>query len=194
MTKGNTLVASALLLALLQVGFLGWMIAGRAAILRDGREVLLKVEPVDPRDLLRGDYVILNYDISRLPGRMIADLAEAGYGSASDHDVTVRLRKGPDGYWQAGSAWIAAPSTPPGDDEIDIVGRIPSLSAAHAGGDIFVTYGIERFYVPEGAGRAIESDMRVRPFGVRVAVSASGAAQVKALMDGETMVFQEPLY
>ena len=26
-------------------------------ILRDGREITLKVEPVDPRDLLRGDYV-----------------------------------------------------------------------------------------------------------------------------------------
>jgi uncharacterized membrane-anchored protein len=29
-----------------------------------GEEVRLKTEPVDPRDLLYGDYVILNYDIS----------------------------------------------------------------------------------------------------------------------------------
>ena len=54
-----------LLLALAQIAFLSWMIAGRAAILRDGREVLLKVEPVDPRDLLRGDYVVLTYEITR---------------------------------------------------------------------------------------------------------------------------------
>jgi uncharacterized membrane-anchored protein len=31
-----------------------------------GEEVKLKTEPIDPRDLLYGDYVILNYDISRV--------------------------------------------------------------------------------------------------------------------------------
>jgi uncharacterized membrane-anchored protein len=29
--------------------------------------VLLKTAPVDPRDFLRGDYVVLNYDISSVP-------------------------------------------------------------------------------------------------------------------------------
>ena len=49
---GKKLLAVAALLAVAQIGFLFWMIAGRAAILRDGRDVLLKVEPIDPRDLL----------------------------------------------------------------------------------------------------------------------------------------------
>ena len=35
------------------------------------------------------------------------------------------------------------------------LGQIASLS---------VDYGIDRFYVPEGEGMAIEHDMRVRPF------------------------------
>lgn len=34
--------------------------------LRTGTEVILKTEPVDPRDLFRGDYVVLNYEISTL--------------------------------------------------------------------------------------------------------------------------------
>jgi uncharacterized membrane-anchored protein len=34
--------------------------------LRTGTEILLKTEPVDPRDLFRGDYVTLNYEISTL--------------------------------------------------------------------------------------------------------------------------------
>ena len=34
--------------------------------LRTGKDVLLKTRPIDPRDLFRGDYVILSYDISRL--------------------------------------------------------------------------------------------------------------------------------
>lgn len=195
MTNGKKLILSALLLALLQVGFLGWMIAGRAAILRDGREVLLKVEPVDPRDLLRGDYVILSYGISRIPLSMIADLDTLGGETSAAGEITVRLGREADGYWQARSAWIKNPPAEAASaDEVDIAGQIPPLNLAYAGADVRVTYGIERFYLPEGEGRAIERDMRVRPFGVRVAVPASGNAQVKALMDGDTTLFEEPLY
>ena len=34
--------------------------------LRTGTEVMLKTVPIDPRDLFRGDYVTLNYEISTL--------------------------------------------------------------------------------------------------------------------------------
>ena len=81
-------------------------------------------------------------------------------------------------------------------DEVDIVGRIRegwdlSASAATA---VLPDYGIERFYLPEGEGMAIQNDMRVRPFGVKVAVSKRGQAQIKALMDGDRTLFEEPLY
>jgi hypothetical protein len=36
--------------------------------------------------------------------------------------------------------------------------------------------------------------MRVRPFGIRLAIAANGTAQIKALMDGDKMLFAEPLY
>ena len=49
MISGWRLVVAALVVALAQIGFLGWIIAGRAAVLRDGRDIVLKVEPVDPR-------------------------------------------------------------------------------------------------------------------------------------------------
>jgi hypothetical protein len=39
MMSGKKLVISALVLALVQIGFLSWIIAGRAAILRNGRQV-----------------------------------------------------------------------------------------------------------------------------------------------------------
>lgn len=195
MSNGRKLVLSALLLALVQVGFLGWMIAGRAAVLRDGREMLLKVEPVDPRDLLRGDYVILSYEISRIPLTIVSDIGEPGEGFDAAGKITVRLGKDEDGYWRARSAWIRnAPAGAAGPDEVDIAGQIPPLNLAYIDREVRVTYGIERFYLPEGEGRAIERDMRVRPFGVRVAVPASGGAQVKALMDGDQTLFQEPLY
>jgi uncharacterized membrane-anchored protein len=49
--------------ALVQIALLAVMVADRVRILRDGTEVTLQTRPVDPRDILRGDYVVLGYDI-----------------------------------------------------------------------------------------------------------------------------------
>lgn len=194
MTSCRNLIFAALALALLQIGFLGWMIVDRASVLRDGREVLLKVEPVDPRDLLRGDYVILSYGISRIPLSMIADIDELDEELTTRSTIIVRLHKAEDGYWEAGNAWVKAPPASAGAAEVDIKGQIPALNRFHTLGEVRVAYGIERFYLPEGEGRAIERDMGTRPFAVRVAVSEAGKSQVKALLDGDQTLFQEPLY
>ena len=68
------LVIAALVLAVAQIGFLSWFIVARAAVLRDGREVVLKVEPIDPRDLLRGDYVWLRYEVSSVPASLVTNM------------------------------------------------------------------------------------------------------------------------
>jgi hypothetical protein len=36
--------------------------------------------------------------------------------------------------------------------------------------------------------------MAIRPFGILAAIDASGAPQIKALMDGEVKLYEEPLY
>lgn len=193
--SAKRLIAAAVAVALLQVGFLGWIIGGRAAILRNGTEVLLKVEPVDPRDLLRGDYIYLSYEISRIPVSLVANIPP-GKLSSDDQPLVVRVRKGADGYWHPEIAWLDAAPTLAATGEVDIVGRI------RAGWDLRESaattlspdFGIERFYLPEGEGLAIQNDMRVRPFGMKVAVAANGKTQIKALMDGDAMLFEEPLY
>ena len=193
MMAGKRLIISALVLSLVQIGFLGWIIAGRAAILRNGKEVLLKVEPIDPRDLLRGDYILLGYDISRIPVKLIANIP-AGKLTTDDTSLVVRLKKGADGYWQATTAWFGQAPSPAGPDEADIVGKVAAGWDLGPDATIAPDYGIERFYLPEGEGMPIQNDMRVRPFGIRVALAANGAAQIKALMDGDKTLFEEPLY
>lgn len=192
---GKRLIVSALLLSLVQIGFLSWIIAGRAAILRNGTEVLLKVEPVDPRDLLRGDYVYLSYDISRIPVRLIANIP-AGQNASRDGAIVVRLKEGEDGYWHAITAWLGKAQTPAGQGEVDIAGHLFRGWNLSADSDATVSpdYGIERFYLPEGEGKAIERDMRTRPFGIRAAIARDGTAQIKALVDGHKTLFEEPLY
>src|SRR3954466_6849758 len=58
------LLARYILAALLLFGLILAMIYPRAEILRNGQEVRLEIVPVDPRDLFRGDYVVLDYRIS----------------------------------------------------------------------------------------------------------------------------------
>ena len=76
----------ALLIAtLVLVGLPGWMILDRAAILRDGTEIVLKTAPVDPRDLMRGDYVRLRYEeISSVDGSLFV-------GELPVHEGPVKL-------------------------------------------------------------------------------------------------------
>ena len=54
------------LFVLLQVLILCGMIAYREYWVKTGEKVFLRVSPVDPRDLFRGDYVSLHYEISNL--------------------------------------------------------------------------------------------------------------------------------
>jgi uncharacterized membrane-anchored protein len=190
----NRLLISALALSLVQIGFLSWIIVGRAAILRDGREVLLKVQPVDPRDLLRGDYVRLGYDISSIPVTRVTNFP-VGATSIAEGPIFVRVKKQPDGFWSVLSANLGEPAPAPiAGDEIDLRGVAAADWTIGEIDTVDVDYGIERFYLPEGEGVAIQNDMSVRPFSMRVAVASDGTAQVKALMDGERTLFQEPLY
>lgn len=56
---------TALILAglLLVLAVVGWSVRDNEAILRGGQGVLLELAPVDPRSLLQGDYMALNYQV-----------------------------------------------------------------------------------------------------------------------------------
>lgn len=193
MTARRRLLIAAAAVAAVQIGFLVSMIAGRAAILRSGQEVVLEVRPIDPRDLLRGDYVVLGYNISSLPVDLFAERPK-GTEQGGARAVFVRLKAEDDGIWQPVAARYDAPPEPaPRAGEVDIRGVSESIWFDSTP-SITLRYGIERFYVPEGEGRAIEGDLRERAFTMKVAVAADGAAQIKSLHDGETMLYAEPLY
>jgi len=188
-------VLMAVLVAVIQIGFLCWSLMGRAAILREGREVLLKVEPVDPRDLLRGDYVRLGYEAGAVDRTLFMNPPADTY-QAMNQTVYVRLARGPNRYWEPVSASVGEPAGTPADGQVDLRGTLTGYesSSENATRTLQVNYGIERYYVPEGEGKAIEINMAVRPFGILAAVDASGTPQIKALFDGDVKLFEEPLY
>lgn len=189
MHKKPFLLISALVSAVVLCGVMVWMITDRAAILRDGREVVLKTEPIDPRDLLRGRYVRLNYSISRVPP--ITFTGEKPDYFDNGTTIFVRLEEGEDGFWQAAEARVGSR---PADGGIWIRGET-RFRMASTDNPANVNYGIERFYAAEALAPEIEKRMRLGDVTeVVVAVAVDGRAQIKALRQAGNTIFTERLY
>ncbi len=187
--KKKWLFIGAAIASLLQTGFLYASIETRASILRSGRELVLQTRPVDPRDLMRGDYVILGYDISSV---RIKDIR--GQQQANDRrTVYVALKPDADGNWHFSRASFT-PFTDLDVQEVQLRGQSHYVISPDADHSIPLVYGIERYYVPEGEGRAIEKGQQEKRITVVLAVNASGTAVIKALRDNGRQLHKEPLY
>jgi uncharacterized membrane-anchored protein len=116
---------------------------------------LIKCEPVDPRDLLIGDYISLRYAISTLPERF----QELDY---KNQDVYITLQP-------SGSGW-----------EVQDVGKVPPAAGMPylkgQGNGREIKYGIERYYVPEGKGKDVPNNLYAQ-----IAIQPGGIAQLKKL-------------
>jgi uncharacterized membrane-anchored protein len=176
--------------AVLQSGALYAMVAQHASILRNGTDITLLTEPVDPHDLLRGDYVTLGYGISNIEAGKVSGTPPIANGLA---DIYVTVKQGDDGAWIFSAAsWQKREDLQPG--EIQLRGRTASFTNAAVYHQLRVTYGIERYYVPEGQGRAVESRQRERKIEAVIAVLPSGDAQIRALKDDGNVLYEEPIY
>ena len=155
-----------------KVGF--WIVvAGQLALLltvigvkeqtyRTGDTVVLQAMPVDPRSLLQGDYVELNYEIALLPQFP----SEPPIGSKMFVSLVEK-----DDAWEA----IGYGTSKPGGKEVFIKGIV--------GPNGRLDFGIGTYFVPEGTGRVIERSQDLK---VRVAISGGGDALInEVLVDGQ---------
>jgi uncharacterized membrane-anchored protein len=179
--------------ALVQVVLLAVMIIDRAQILREGTEVTLQTRPVDPRDLLRGDYVVLGYDISQLSA---GPLLNQPAGSRNPM-LFVKLAPNRDGLYEAVS--VHADPVAITSPELLIRGRVADGATCGSSGRVFcdklqVRYNLERYFVPQGEGKKLEQTRNQRKLVVVAAVLPSGRAAIKRLLvDGEP-VYEEPWF
>lgn len=187
--SGRAYMLAAVIVAGLQTVILGYIIQSRAAILSTGAEVMLKTAPVDPRDFLRGDYVVLNYDISSVPVSAIVGGVPSGSGERS---LWVRLKRQDDGFW--GIAESSFRELPPQPDTV-VLHSLPFYSyGSNGGASIHVEYGIERYYVPEGQGKPLEEARNGGIVSIAVRVSQDGTAQIRSLLVDGKPAYEEPLY
>ena len=137
------------LVILLQLLFIGNQYIQNENVLANGELIKLELEPLDPRSLLQGDYVILQYDISQIseltdrfqPGekiKLVLSLDENGVYNYS-------------GYYEYKGEFNQAYE--PSDEDV-------LINAKANGWDSFI-YGIESYFIEEGTGREVEENATI---------------------------------
>jgi uncharacterized membrane-anchored protein len=157
------------LLAILDLGIPLSVLAGRAAILRNGTEVKLELNTRDPRDLFRGEYSQLAYAIGNLTNLPATAEERARCPAVRDECMTengqpvfVVLAPAGNGTWQAEQASQTEPA--PGTlfirGKVRFGGFLTTGDAAKCpSGRCFsggVVYGIENWFGPQGVPAQVD--------------------------------------
>ncbi len=189
---------------------LGAMIYEREQILASPTRVMLECEPVDPRSILSGDYVILSYKISEFVGEEIDRLNVFNEDVRTDEWIYVALREQPGTKKpHTAAAFSKDPDRLRADerfaDAILIRGKAVNSSGVFSDGPdltlsaperaevdayryLELEYGLESYFVPQREGLWIERELAKAT--VSVAVGPEGQTAVRDLfLDGEKVVF-----
>ena len=166
------------LAVLMQIAVLVFMAGEREYILRTGKVIYLRTAPIDPRDLFRGDYVRLNYEISRIPAGSLpgGDTAKIIKGEK----VYVNLKETVNGLYELERVSKEKPNA-----GIFLAGRSPyEYRYLRFGYPLMLNYGIEAYFVQQGRGREIEKRLGSRnqiqvPLEMQIAVGRNGKAVIK---------------
>jgi len=129
--------------------------------LSSGYPIHVRTAPVDPRDLLRGQYLELSYDFSR-----VERLADTGRPPNPGDEVWFVLRS--EGEYHVPEAAFARRPTEMGAGRVAIVGRADRWR---------ILYGIEEYYVPEGSPTPARSETTVR-----LRVGKDGKTRIETVM------------
>ncbi len=186
---GRNIWPSIALVAGIQTAVLGYMIGERVIVLKTGKEIVLPVVPVDPRSLFRGDYVILSYDITRIPGEMLPD------GSTRGDRLYVTIEKTEEDSYKAIAVSLKHPRVV-ADNRAVLQGwlKYGRMSGGQRPKFGVIRYGLESYFVPENSGRALEDTAREKKLQAIVAVDRDGKSAIKGLViDGER-VYDEPMF
>lgn len=166
-----------ILVLALQSAWLVGTAAMQERILRAGQTVLLETQPVDPRDLLRGDYVRLNYKISDVPRAQFFNSSLPDELPAGRPVFVALAVNGTNNFYSAVRA--STENFSPATGEIILRGTTAD-SWRNRAGSVHLAYGLEQYFVAEGIGN---------PRGrltVLAAVDKAGTARIKEVfVDGK---------
>jgi len=136
--------------------------------LANGREVLLKTIPIDPRDLFMGDYVILNYEIKEMP-------YQYKYQFYQNKPIWVELETDRNNIGKIKNIHEQKPKR-----GVFLKGNVDNCRKRHYRDMVCsnIKYEIENYFVKEGTGRKLEKDLANGAL-VRVSIDKFGNAKIK---------------
>ena len=191
MTKRRLLFLGPLLFWIVSIG--GFILI-KQNHLSQGKAFYFKTAPVDPRDIFRGDYVNLSYEISNIrvdPLIMKVDDSVKNLRPGDTiyvmvtNDVPLYLNN----ELKYTSRWYDIKTQSPLDGDF-ITGRVES--AFVDGNDVLdlrVKYGIESYFVPEHKGLEIEKSVGKDLYG-KVILDKNGVGLLDSLiLNGEEIKF-----
>ena len=150
---------------------LGGIIAGRTIPYQTSESVYLRVIPIDPRDLFRGEDVTLAYKISLVPPEGVIGLPGPytidNASTWQNQVVYVPLVAEADGLHYTG---LAPTIYQPASGERFIQGSLETPNT--------ITFGIESFYLQEGEGKKYEEAIRDQQLAAEILLSPNGQARV----------------
>lgn len=180
-------IGGALIAAVLQTGALGKIIYDRAELIRNGTEVVLQSGMVDPRDLFRGHYVVLNLTIGRLPANDVKVVGELEYKD----DVFLSLKKGEEEFWIADTLYGEFPSDVSGPV---IRGEYQSTRSPSSIQNHRIRFPVDRFYAEKSRAKDLEKVRRDRNLGVVIALDGKGNAAIKGISVEGELIYNEPVW
>lgn len=153
--KSNTrlIIGLVILLGIISVfiSYLSWP-------LLTGKTIVLATRPIDPFDILRGQYIQINYEISNLPAILEAKKNDLVY---------IILKEDENGIWRYQEASLTVPK-----DKTFIRGKITSIY----NNQISVEYGIEQYFFERNA------QLPTTNLTVEAKVDSSGQARISKLL------------
>ncbi|MBR9864907.1 MAG: GDYXXLXY domain-containing protein [Rhodobacteraceae bacterium] len=179
------LIAGTILAALLQTGVLAKIITDRAAALQSGQEVLLETGFIDPRDLFRGHYAVLNLQISRIDRN---DVTLHGRFTWNDPVYVALDTSGP--FARPVSLHDAYPA----DFDGPVIKGNALFTSDSTNQALRIDFPFNRFFAPLDRALELENLRREQKLGVILALSKDGSGMIKGLtIEGEKF-YEAPLY
>ena len=171
MSQRTSLVAF-LAAVIIQVLILVAVPARKVFTTATGKTVVLKVQPVDPYNILSGYYASLRFDISRVDA--FPNVRGISHGFSEGATCYAVVEQGADGIWKPVSLEHELPDNLP-DNRAALLGRF---------GYRAIRYGIEEFYIPEAQRDRIADDLlrNIDKARVEVKVDRSGYAALQRLL------------
>lgn len=172
MTKQTKFILSIALQSMILIA----IIVFKVSVISSGMDILLKIEPVDPRDMLRGDYATFQYsNVSNI------NSYNTGAQQIRNEDTVYVVLQQRGKYWTKNRIQ----KTKPAGGEIFIKGKVDSGGAEDLANEssrnyrLHIIYGIEQYFIPEGKGQGF--NFQNKDAFARVAVDKNGNAVLKKI-------------